>query len=169
MQSLIKPTYSTSLSAEQVNKTLDYIKTSLKAGGIGIGVPIAYLPGAKPEEVFRIYQLAGELKAPIFTHVREAGIMAVQQALADAMITGAPLHINHINSSTLGNIQFAIEIIQSVKNRGYDVSTELYPYPAASTGLESALFDDGWQQRLGISYGDLQWVATGERLTKETF
>ena len=169
MQSLIKPTYNTSLSAEQINQTLDYIKTSLKAGGIGIGVPIAYLPGAKPEEIFRVYQLAGELKALIFTHVREGGIMAVQQALADAMITGAPLHINHINSSTLGNIQFAIEIIQSVKNRGYDVSTELYPYPAASTGLESALFDNGWQQRLGISYGDLQWVETGERLTKETF
>lgn len=31
------------------------------------------------------------------------------------------------------------------------------------------MFDEGWQQRLGISYGDLQWVATGERLTKETF
>ena len=31
------------------------------------------------------------------------------------------------------------------------------------------MFDEGWQERLGISYGDLQWVATGERLTKETF
>ena len=31
------------------------------------------------------------------------------------------------------------------------------------------MFSDGWQERLGISYGDLQWVGTGERLTKETF
>ena len=29
--------------------------------------------------------------------------------------------------------------------------------------------DTLWQQRLGISYDDLQWVATGERLTEETF
>lgn len=169
MQDLIRPTYNSGLTAEQTNQTLNFIKASLQEGGLGIGVPIAYLPGAKPEEIFRVYQLAGELKAPIITHIREGGITAVQQALADAMITGAPLHIDHINSSTLGKIQFAIEMIQSVKNKGYDVSTELYPYPAASTGIESALFDEGWQQRLGISYEDLQWVATGERLTKETF
>ena len=31
------------------------------------------------------------------------------------------------------------------------------------------MFDDGWQERLGIDYGDLQWAATGERLTAETF
>jgi dihydroorotase len=31
------------------------------------------------------------------------------------------------------------------------------------------MFDEGWQDLLGISYGDLQWVKTGERLTKETF
>lgn len=53
--------------------------------------------------------------------------------------------------------------------KGFDISTELYPYTAASTSLQSAMFDEGWQQRLGISYGDLQWVATGDRLTKETF
>jgi N-acyl-D-aspartate/D-glutamate deacylase len=33
----------------------------------------------------------------------------------------------------------------------------------------TAMFNEGWQERLGIDYGDLQLVATGERLTKETF
>jgi dihydroorotase len=36
-------------------------------------------------------------------------------------------------------------------------------------GIGSALFDPGWQEKLGISYGDLMWVATGERLTEESF
>jgi N-acyl-D-aspartate/D-glutamate deacylase len=49
------------------------------------------------------------------------------------------------------------------------VTTEVYPYTAASTYLQSAMFDPGWQERIGVSYGDLQWVATGERLTEETF
>ena len=52
---------------------------------------------------------------------------------------------------------------------GVDVTTEVYPYTAASTSLESAIFDEGWQERLQISYGDLQWQDTGERLTEETF
>jgi dihydroorotase len=79
------------------------------------------------------------------------------------------LHIVHINSSTLGQIGLGIEMVQTAQRKGYSITTELYPYPAGSTGLQSAVFDEGWQQRLGISYGDLQWVATGERLTKETF
>ena len=106
----------------------------------------------------------------LFLHMYgKAGIMAVQQVIADAILTGAPLHIVHINSSTLGQIYLGIEMVQTAQRKGFNITTELYPYPAASTGLQSALFDEGWQQRLGISYGDLQWVATGERLTKETF
>ena len=35
--------------------------------------------------------------------------------------------------------------------------------------IKSAIFSDGWQEMLGVSYGDLQWVATGERLTAESF
>ena len=37
------------------------------------------------------------------------------------------------------------------------------------TLIESALFDVGWQGVLGIDYRDLQWAATGERLTSESF
>ena len=62
-----------------------------------------------------------------------------------------------------------LDLIESARRRGLDITTEAYPYTAASTFLESTMFDEGWQDRLGISYGDLQWVATGERLTRETF
>ncbi|MDH4071786.1 MAG: amidohydrolase family protein [Gammaproteobacteria bacterium] len=49
------------------------------------------------------------------------------------------------------------------------VTTEAYPYTAVSTSLESALFDEGWQEKLQISYGDIQWQDIGERLTEQTF
>jgi dihydroorotase len=60
-------------------------------------------------------------------------------------------------------------MLRAAEAQGMDVTTECYPYVAGSTGLESALFDPGWQERMGIGYGDLQWVKTGERLTAETF
>jgi dihydroorotase len=59
--------------------------------------------------------------------------------------------------------------VSEAQSRGLDVTTECYPYTAAATGLESALFDEGWQEAMGISYKDLEWAATGERLTEETF
>lgn len=161
--------YDKTLGAEQTQTMLAAIKNDLATGGIGIGVSIGYVPGATSEEVFRVYQLAGEMQATIFTHVREPNLTAVQQAISDAVLTNAPLHIVHFNSMTLGQIQVGIEMVQTAQKRGFNITAELYPYTAASTGLWSNMFSEGWQQRLGMDYKDLQWVATGERLTKETF
>ena len=166
---IIKPSYTENATPEETDKTLANIKNSLGEGGIGIGIPIGYLPKTKPDEMFRVFQLAGEMKALVFTHTREPNIAAIQEVIADATLTGAPLHIVHINSMSLGQIDFALKMVRSAAQRGFDITTELYSYTAGSTGLESAMFDEGWQEELSISYGDLQWVATGERLTKETF
>jgi dihydroorotase len=165
----IGASYTETLSAEETNKMLSNISQSLTEGGIGIGVPIGYLPKNNPGEMLRVYQYAAEKKALIFSHVREGSIMGIQEAMADAMLTGASLHIVHINSMALSKIQLALDMIEMANKKGFDISTEMYPYTAASTLLQSALFNDNWQEKLGMSYGDLQWVATGERLTKETF
>jgi dihydroorotase len=62
-----------------------------------------------------------------------------------------------------------LEVVHDAQKRGLDVTTEAYPYPAGSTALESSIFDPGWQERMGITYHDLQWAKTGERLTAQTF
>ncbi len=165
----IKPSYTENATTEETAKTLANIKSSLAEGGIGIGIPIGYLPKTKADEMFRVFQLAGEMQALVFTHTRYSDIVSIQEVIADATLTGAPLHIVHINSMSLGQIDFALNMVRSAAQRGFDVTTELYSYTAASTTLESAMFDEGWQEKLGMTYNDVQWVATGERLTKETF
>ncbi len=49
------------------------------------------------------------------------------------------------------------------------MTTEAYPYIAGMTSINSALFNPGWQNKLGISYGELMLPETGERLTRERF
>ncbi|MEO8112515.1 MAG: amidohydrolase family protein [Ginsengibacter sp.] len=166
---VITPSYTDNLTPAEADKVLMNIKATLAEGGIGIGVPIGYLPKTNPAEMYSVYKLAGEMNALIFSHVREANIGAIQEAMADAVLTGASLHIVHINSMSLGNIQFALDIVTAANKKGFDISTELYPYTAASTLLQSAMFNEGWREKLGMDYGDVQWEATGERLTKETF
>jgi hypothetical protein len=119
--------------------------------------------------MYSVFELAGKLNALVFTHNREPNILSSQEVIANAVLTGAPLHIVHINSMSLGQIDFALNMVSAAARKGFDITTELYPYTAASTGLMTAMFNEGWQERLGIDYGDLQLVATGERLTKETF
>jgi N-acyl-D-aspartate/D-glutamate deacylase len=74
-----------------------------------------------------------------------------------------------VNSTSLKQLPEVLDLIAGAQRRGLDVTTEAYPYTASSTGIKSAVFDEGWQERLGIDYGDLQWQATRERLTAETF
>jgi dihydroorotase len=60
-------------------------------------------------------------------------------------------------------------MISEARSRGLDVTTECYPYTAGMTDIRSAIYDEGWQKLLSIDYKDLQWPATGERLTAESF
>ncbi|MCL6257724.1 amidohydrolase family protein [Aquiflexum sp. TKW24L] len=166
---LVGPSYLEDQTSQEMDKTLINIKSALEEGGIGIGVPIGYLPGTKPTEMYSVFELAGKMDALVFTHTREPNILSIQEVIANATLTGAPLHIVHINSMSLGQIDFALDMVSDAANKGFDITTELYPYTAASTGLLTAMFNEGWQQRLDIDYGDLQLASTGERLTKETF
>ncbi len=157
------------LQAEQMGALRDRLDEGLSQGALGIGMAHQYYPGATHEEILRVFQMAAEWDTPIFTHVRDMSIAAMQEVVANAAATGAPLHIVHVNSSSLWNISAVLDLIGGAQKHGVDVTTEAYPYTAASTAIESAIFDEGWQDRLRISYSDVQWQDTGERLTEETF
>src|SRR3979409_578636 len=60
-------------------------------------------------------------------------------------------------------------MVAGARARGVDITTEAYPYTAGMTALNSALFNPGWREKLGISYGDLVIPDTGEHLSKERF
>ena len=145
------------------------LERGLAEGALGIGMAHQYYPGASLEEILEVFKFAAEANTTIYTHVRDMAISAMQEVLANAVATGASLHIVHVNSSSLGQIGPILDLIGGVQRRGFDVTTEAYPYTAASTGLASAIFDSGWLENLQIDYGDLQWQDTGERLTEETF
>jgi dihydroorotase len=163
-QSLYRP-----LPEERTKALFEVLEDGLEEGALGIGMPHQYYPGASRLEIFNVFEFAAKKSVPIFTHVRSMGLDAMQEVVANAASTGASLHIVHVNSMSLADLPVVLQLIGGARKRGIDVTTEAYPYTAASTSLESALFDEGWQQRMGISYGDLQWQDTGERLTEETF
>lgn len=164
-----KGRYNALSGAEELTVLGAALERGLREGGLGLGVSPQYYPGATVEEVFRVFQMAQRWKVPVFTHVRSMTPGAMQEMMANAASTGVPLHIVHVNSMSLGALPLVLDLIESARKQGLDITTEAYPYTAASTFLESAMFDEGWQERLGISFGDLQWQATGERLTAENF
>jgi dihydroorotase-like cyclic amidohydrolase len=98
-----------------------------------------------------------------------SAIEAVGEVIGAAAITGASLHIVHINSTCLRDSLECLSMVEGARARGLDVTTEAYPYIAGMTAVNSALFNPGWQEKLGIGYGDLVLPGTGEHLTKQRF
>ena len=153
----------------ETEKTKDLIKNYMEKGALGIGLPVGYYLGASAGEIFEIYKLAKTLDVTVYTHTRGFGMPGIQEAMAAASTAGASVHIVHANSMSLGEIETTLSMVESAQKNGLDITTEVYPYTAASTSLESILFDEGWKETLNISYNDLQWEKTGERLNKKTF
>ncbi len=156
-------------SPSEIEETKKLIKDYIDKGALGIGLPVGYYLGASAGEVFEIYKFAKTLNVTVYTHTRGFGMPGIQEAMAAATTAGASVHIVHANSMSLGEIETTLSMVESAQENGLDITTEVYPYTAASTSLESILFDEGWKETLNISYNDLQWEKTGERLNKKTF
>jgi N-acyl-D-aspartate/D-glutamate deacylase len=161
---------------EQIEAIQDRLRAELDAGGLAVGMGIQYTPGATRLEVIDIFRLAAERRLPVYTHMRSAGriepgssIESVSEVIGAAAITGAALHIVHINSSCLRDSLECLAMVEGARARGLDVTTEAYPYIAGMTAVNSAVFNPGWREKLGIDYGDLVLPDTGEHLTKERF
>ena len=152
------------------------LTTGIREGALAIGMGINYSPAATRDEVFHVFGVAAHNRVPVFVHLRSAGlgdtlggVAGVQEVIADAAATGAALHVVHVTSMGLGGTPILLDLIDGARAHGLDVTTEAYPYVAGATALQSAMFDPGFQERLGITYHDILWTATGERLTAESF
>jgi len=165
---------------EATSKEVEEIKTQvhrgLQRGALAVGMGINYTAAASHDEIVEVFRAAAAENAAVHVHLRHAGLkepttglVGIEEVIAAAASTGAPLHVVHITSMGLANTPQLIAMVKGAQRRGLDVTTECYPYTAGSTNLESAIFDPGWQERQGITYKDLQWSKTGERLTAETF
>lgn len=152
------------------------LERGLQRGAIAVGFGIQYVPQASHWEILEMFRVAARFGASCHVHLRNAGIkepassvQALEEVIAAANITGAPLHVVHVHSTGGKATPQLLQMIAEARARGLDVTTECYPYIAGMTEIQSAIFNEGWQEVFGIDYGDLQWAATGERLTKESF
>ncbi len=163
-------------TSEELAKLSQEIDKGFRQGALAEGMGVNYTPGATHWEIVEMFKVAAKYGASVHVHLRygglkepNTGLAALEEVLAAAAATGAPLHVVHITSMGLRYTPQLIAMVEGARHHGLDVTTECYPYTAGSTALQSAIFDPGWQENMDITYKDIQWAATGERLTPETF
>ena len=160
---------------EQLAAIRRFIDAGLDAGGLGVGMGLQYTPGATKYEVLEVFRSAARRKAPVFVHTRSWGetdpgsaVESYMEVIAASAITGAPVHLVHLNSTSLAATPRTLAMITEARARGLDVTAEAYPYIAGMTELASPLLDR-YANGPDSGFSQLMLARTGERLTRATF
>lgn len=158
------------LDDAELKEMLGYLTRALDEGALGIGIGLDYVSrGVKEAELEALFKLAAARDVPLFIHIRmpedRNDVSGLKELLDLTEKTKASLHMVHIASTGLGRVPVFLKMIEAARKKGLDVTTEVYPYTAGSTGINSGIFDHDWQTKFGISYQDIEWPPTGERFT----
>lgn len=162
---------------DQITFMAKRVEEEILAGGVALAFSPEYYPGTTPEEIRAMMKVAVKYNIPTHFHLRyssitgeDIGIKGVEEAVGYAKELGARVQIMHLHSTGgTGMMVEALDMINAARAEGADITFDIYPYDSWASQLQMARFREGWQDRYGITYEDLQIAGTKDRLNQETF
>lgn len=158
-------------SSWELRDILSLVGQGLTEGGLGIGIPHAYVPGVGAKELVDLCTLAKRHEVPTYTHIAyssnidpRSSIEAYTRLIGYAGATSAHMHICHFNSTSLLDIRQAADLVSTAQKQGLNITVEAYPYGTGSTVIGSPLFGEAaFRERTGSPYTAIQRVDDGHR------
>ena len=168
----VGPARDRAASPEELREILQRIGRGLDDGAVGVGLIVAWTPAARPWEVLETFRVAAAHHASVHIHMRDLDeaqyFLDLEEAIAASAATGAGVQIVHIQSSALEDTPRMLDVIRGARARGLDVTTECYPYTASMTSIR-AMPESTARGKPESWFARVEWPATGERLTRDTF
>ncbi|GBD32395.1 N-acyl-D-glutamate deacylase [bacterium HR33] len=140
------------------------VREAMEDGAVGLSSALIYPPGAyaTTEELIELAKVAAEYGGVYFSHMRnESGglLEAIEEVVAIAESAGLPGHIYHLKAAGEENWRLmapALDLIRRARDRGVDITADIYPYVRNGIGLGAFLHprhyvqgDEALRQRLG--------------------
>ena len=131
----------------ELEKMKTLLEEGLKAGAIGLSIGLLYAPGSytSKAELAELCSVLPKYNGLFATHIRGEGnnlIPSIKEVIWIAEKSGTPLHISHLKAAgkrNWGKIAEAMELIEQARQRGQDITCDVYPYSAGSTTLTTLL------------------------------
>jgi N-acyl-D-amino-acid deacylase len=131
----------------ELEKMKALVAQAMEQGALGISTALIYPPGhyAKTEELIELAKVAARYGGIYATHMRSEGqneVAAVREALRIGEEAQIPVEIFHLKvsgKSRAGKMVDIVRMIQQARDRGQDVTADMYPYLAGMTALASSL------------------------------
>ena len=146
---------------EQLLQMRALVVKAMEDGALGVGSSLIYAPGtfAETDELVALVSEAGRCGGMYISHMRSEGarlLEAIDELVEISRRSGAPAEIYHLKASGRANwdkLDAAIRKIEAARASGLRITTDMYTYPASSTGLDAAM--PTWVQAGGVE----QWIA----------
>ena len=148
---------------EELARMQELVRVAMREGAMGVGSSLIYAPAnfASTDELTALVAAAAEFDGMYISHIRsESGkfLEAVDEIIGISRATGANAEIYHFKASgrpNWGKADEAIAKIDAARADGVKITTDMYVYPASSTGLDAAMplwvqegGHDKWVERL---------------------
>lgn len=131
------------------------VRRAMEEGAFGLSSGLEYTPGtyAETDELIELARVTAPYEGLYISHIRDEGgqllesVDEVIQVAESAGVAGQVTHHKVVGPDRWGNSAASLERIEAARARGVDVTSDVYPYAASSTGL-TILFPD-WSREGG--------------------
>jgi N-acyl-D-aspartate/D-glutamate deacylase len=144
-------------TADEMKQMEAIVDQAMRDGAIGISTSLIYVPAmySTTEEIINMARVAAKYDGMYFSHIRDEGDH-IDSALDEAFRIGReakiPVNIWHLKiggRTNWGKMPAILDRIAAARAEGLDVSANVYPYAASSTGLSTLAPD--WAMEGGYS------------------
>ena len=165
-------------TAREVRIMSDLARRFMEYGAFGICFGLEFVPGTSNNELLEMAKIAKEFDRPITVHLRKDGREALRyfdEIIRVAESTGVSVQILQLMYMVGigGAMQNALEIIESARAKGLDITADSGVYDAYSACIGTNIFDPGWEKGYrNTSVNDLliaSGIYMGEYCNKEMF
>jgi N-acyl-D-aspartate/D-glutamate deacylase len=130
---------------QQLARMKELVAQAMRDGAVGLSTALIYPPGtyAKTEELVEMAKVVGQYGGSYMSHMRNESnqvLDAIRETIHIGEAAGIPSHVFHLKAAGEENwplMKGAIALIQSARDRGLDVTADIYPYIRNGIGLTS--------------------------------
>ncbi|MFC2075613.1 amidohydrolase family protein [candidate division KSB1 bacterium] len=142
--------------ADELRKMSTELEKALEEGAFGISTGLVYSPGifAETDEIAALARVAAAVGRLYASHIRGEGgtlLAALREAVKIASVASAAVQVSHLKASGRPNwpeLDKGVEILETARKQGLDITADRYPYEAGYTEL-GALFP-AWARAGGV-------------------
>ena len=145
---------------QEMNTMKELVRQAMKEGAMGIGSSLIYAPAfySSTEELIELCKVASEYGGMYISHMRSESnqfLEALDELIEIAEKADISAEVYHLKAGGIPNhykMDLAIDKINNARDRGLNITTDMYNYIAGATGLNAHM--PPWVQEGGYE----KWV-----------